>query len=252
VPPTRVHYHLSRQILPRRPVPDKLLQDGQRWLAANNGNVADRYIDNEVDIIIEMAAGLDDPHYHLLFSAIPSGESESDRLRRSCNHGEIAHHRFPDRHADRDQDGMLVGATEIIQGPKGIIPSLVRLERAKQRLDFTWNVLAPSLDGIRHIGIRFSERKRGGFWGNLSGTDGSGKSSLVKCGSKVIDSVSEEIAKFLGKRLAELDFVNLSGAIAINLNEGGVGILTEERVDHQFEITNVFLCVGNSALWTIK
>jgi hypothetical protein len=85
-----------------------------------------------------------DCQFCLAFLRIPARPEERDIIGRTvrgeCDAGSKADVWGGD--SERDQFAVFLGVTEIVQGPKGVIPSLVWLESAKQFCDFRWQMFA--------------------------------------------------------------------------------------------------------------
>ena len=226
---------------------NKVLENGIDWSARKNRRITDRYEEGEVDVVVECAATLDGTKYHLLFGAVPN---------RSENGHAAGDPRFfavnaADPHsiggepcapgADGNERGMLrIG--EFVHGPKGVIPTLVRLEGPKKRNDVTWQILAPSGDNVRESGSGVSKRKVARFRSGFPAQSGAGISGLVESVPQVLDGVMHEVSDGVGNARGHLDLVKLSDAITVHLNDNGVWAFLLESVASLVQITNVFLC----------
>jgi hypothetical protein len=110
-------------------------ENAKDWAAAQKVDFVERYCQSKAAIVMKLASRTEAREYDLVIFAVPSGNEDASALERSAFEVHAA-----SVHADGN-DGCMKRATELIEGPDGIIPSFVRLERAKERHDLIRNVL---------------------------------------------------------------------------------------------------------------
>ncbi len=146
-----------------------------------------------------------------------------------------------DSSANRNQHFMLVCDAYLVECPKEIITSWVRLEPAKERLDFLGDVLGPS-ESVCHLTNTPSEGESGEFGINAARGDGYGVPSIVESVPKVLHHVSGDIGNGRWKFLGQLDLVHLMvRLIRVRLNNSCVWIDSRELYDLPIKISKVFL-----------
>jgi hypothetical protein len=159
------------------------IQHRKRWNPDKFRHFAERYIKGELEIVLEIPAGPDHAEYHFVFFKVPDGSwnagvpADKARLHRPKM---IAEHRST-------EDAVLTVVAEPIQCPNGFVPSLVRLERAKQREDIRWEILAsPASYHISfELGRSVSNWEVGAFRLDNARKNGSDIPRLIKCGSEI-------------------------------------------------------------------
>jgi hypothetical protein len=115
----------------------KSAENINRRFAAGDLQLINRYHEGHLHIELKMASGTDAAEYDLILGAVPSRH----RYTAMASNAPPLHMHSRDD-SDRDQELMFVGVTEAVQGPQGIIPSLVWIERSKERQDFIRDVVA--------------------------------------------------------------------------------------------------------------
>jgi hypothetical protein len=148
------------------------------------------YKERNLAIVLKVTAGCDAGEFDLIFVAVPLHGAEFEATR----HDHVLEASPAGKHPDRDQQSVLVGITKLVEGPEGVIPSFVRIERAKQRTDFRREVFAPPLGHSIKISNRVPEGEIGVLGVSLSTEDSGGVSGLVKRRSKRLDSLDGSIA----------------------------------------------------------
>ena len=94
------------------------------------------------------------------------------------------------RRNSRDKDLVSCGISELIEGPEGVIPSLVRFEITKERLDVRRQLLAPALNIVIHIGGGVSKRELGTSWVSDARSNRGRRTAVVEHISESLDGLS--------------------------------------------------------------
>jgi hypothetical protein len=141
---------------------------------------------------------------------------------------------------------VFVGVTYFVERPKKIIPSWVRLEPAKERLDLLRYILGPP-ESICHFVNAPGERESGVFRIDDAGRDRHLVPSVVESTAKVYHDIASNIGDGHWKGLSQLDLVNLMVQMLwVRLNHSHVWVGLLELVDFPLKIGKVFFSVkGN-------
>ncbi len=139
-------------------------------------------------------------------SRIPNGHrGDSEEAAPSVDFEAIAEH----SRSHCGQELMLVSNGYLVECPQNVIPSLVWLERAKQRKDFIRDILAETPG--RHI--KFSRSASEGKVSmtrlNSPARDRDSVSRVVKCGAKVINGIPDNLFHARRQRSDQLAFAHM-------------------------------------------
>jgi hypothetical protein len=236
----------------------KTIERAHRRFVRENRHITERYVESEFEINVELTAGFHSANYHLVFNSVPRGWSphrshQTDGAFLGCF--DYAGQNSSRLHCgtDRNKNSVFVGYTELIQGPEGnALPSFMRLEGPKERVDITWDILAPTGYGvfdIRGFGTEgeccvFKPLVAAGHSGRVSG--------LVEGRSEIINNISGGISNVVWQFLDELDFVKLGSSIRVGLNDSGVWATLEESGALSAHISKVTLCIRDPAFRAVE
>jgi len=140
---------------------------------------------------------------------------------------------------------VFVPVAYFVQCPEKIIPSWVRLEPAKERLDLWGEILGPS-ESVCHLSDTASEGegRELGFLNSASNSDGI--PCIVQDATEVMDEISDDIGKGIWNGFSQLDLVNLMvRSTRIRLDKSLVWIDSRELCDFPLKISKVFLSPRN-------
>ena len=133
----------------------QIAQDAKNWHTAKDWNPAKSYAEGHVNVVLTGCIGGRSLDYDLIFSAIPS------RTRRPKDVGKRGFrigvpNKFNLSHIDArlNDSPMFMGIGKFVQSPERRIPSFIRLESHKQRLDFWRDVLGFGFE----VTLKFSPR----------------------------------------------------------------------------------------------
>lgn len=220
----------------------KVVQRSRNWLALQNRHVAERYREGEFNLVLEATFGSDPAEYHLVFSAVPRGHRDGAPAQAPPLHSEAA-----GSSADGDQLGVL-HVCDLVHGPQGVIPSLVRLERAKQRDNVIRQVFAAPFDHVSKFRSRVGERVVGALGVGRSSQIGASKAGLIESGSQTLNDLHGEVGEESGQRFGHLDLVKLIAAVRVFLNDSGIWFTLDESLYCGLEFRNLFLCAREPLL----
>jgi hypothetical protein len=225
------------------------VEDVDRLLALQNVNAVYRYVKGDVGIYAKLRSRRNTHQCEFIFFRVPSDSDPAgtdDLLESTLANALTAEksRRFGNHQWFKGK--MFFGVSNLVEGPKGTIPSLVSIGLPKQRTDFRREVFAPASQIVSKIGFRAPEGEFDRFQGRTLGSHGGSVSSLVESGSKVVRGVEEDAREHLRQCARELDFVQILRGIRISINEFGPWLAFDEFVNDSIEITDVMLCADES------
>ncbi len=220
----------------------KSVQDSIDWLAANYINFSKRYIKGDVHIVCRVCSVFDLTQYDLVFSRIPHGREVETA--ESSGAVEVLDHCAAGSLADWHNDPMFSGVGNLIERPKKVVPSAIRIERPKERRDLRREVFtAPTYQTIK-VSCRGSEGEISLLELGISASDSAGESSLVEGGPKIGGDVCGYAAQSFREFLGEFDLVDIESGFRIVLNNTGVWCWIEESANLPFEFVDIFICAS--------
>jgi len=227
----------------------KCVEHSKDWLSIHNLNLVERYKKLELEIVCVLCSGSERNKYHLIFSSVPDRTADG----RGKESGTLkSHGTLHQCVADGNSDFMLISDTYLVECPQEIIPSKVRLEPAKERLDFLGYVLAPTYAGC-HVSGASGEGESAGFGISETGCDRNRVGGVVESIPKILGDVRNGVADVRREFLSQLDLVNrIAGIIKISLNNSLVSIAIDELHDLNAKILQVFLSPSDLAMRTLK
>lgn len=218
-----------------------VVENANRLLAVKELNVANRYIEGELEI--HLVSYWDRTEYHLVFRSIPNRPIKAKGWP-ATNLGNADGYISRDC-PDGSDDVVFICATELVECPEKVIPSFVWLERPHKVADFIRQVLTPPLECTLELGGVGSEREV--RWLNGSKTR-DGVQGLVERGAEVGGSVRSNTRQIDGQLLEKFQRVQLARAIVITLNDNAVGVRIEENITLPLKVTDVILCKSDVVL----
>lgn len=217
----------------------KQVEKWNRWLSLNTFNLVKRYENRKLDFVIRLCIGPERRYFDLLFGSVPdvfkghTDQATASALEFGCN--------VPGSHYDGDQDSVIVSVAYLVQGPEGNIPSLVRLERPKERVNFLREI--GPLHGVFKITGSSSEREVCMSRIERSSGDGDRVGGVVQGLPEVVGGVPGDLREILRKSPLELDLVYvLLRSIRVGINRSVAWVIRDEPVDFLCEFENVMLC----------
>jgi hypothetical protein len=241
-----------------------LTQESNRRFAAIDLDAVNRYVKGDVSLVVRMRTEFGSRECDLVFVRVPIGISAAqatandtgaaivgklekvaipnDRrwLLRNLRDGELC-----PSDIEGSEGAVLLGVTELVQSPEGIISSFVWLEAPKQRCDFRRQICANlpfAVDIVVESGRVVSERKVGFLEPLLPGGNRAGVSGLVQYGSEVVRGVKNDTGQCGWQPPCEFDLVKVLSGLEILVNSVGPWLCAYELVDFGIEIVDVMLC----------
>lgn len=216
------------------------------WRGLHTIKFVEAYEKGNIGVVFELPAGHDAQIFDLIFFAIPSRGEELEAAS-----GPPAHLHLRSKRPDRHKEPVFVGVTELVEGPQGIIPSLVRIEASKQRADLAGQVPASSLYHSIQVSNVVGDRKIGILGLGNSVENGDGVSGLVESGPQRLKGFNGSVGPTIGKIARELHRVG-NDAFRIRLFDPLVWFLLEEGADTFLKPTRVFLTALEPSFWAFE
>src|SRR5215208_1285503 len=213
------------------------IQDANRRAACDAVELVKSYKEAKLDIVLNVTAGSDPSSYDLVFSAVVNWGRKS----KSTLHSQVFDLHPAAIDTDGDQQSVLVGVTELVECPEGIIPSLMRIERSKQRSDFRRQIFASPFG----VNIQFTgavgEGEVGIFRLRDPSENGCGITTLIECGPQRFNRLDGGIGPTIGdfaRKLEAMDRV----PIRVHLTDRSSWFIFEKSLNTFFQPTDMLLC----------
>jgi hypothetical protein len=158
--------------------------DGLRSL--HSIDLANRYVKLNLEIVLRLRSMRDACDYHLVFRRVPLGWPTE---RPNGGRLEVMRIGIPGGERQGDDEIMFAGVTELVQGPKGAITSLVWLKRHHRIKNFRRNVPGIARAATQHFGFRVSEGELGLL---APPRPGAGAPCLVESRSEMADDFERD------------------------------------------------------------
>jgi hypothetical protein len=221
------------------------IEQQNRSLAVYNlGRVIENYREGNLAVCVRVRIQPRAAEHDLVFLSI---EEVGDVKRNTQGRRSKRHVQGCVEELHRNQAGMLFGVSKLVQSPKGVISSLVRLEPAKERVDFRWQV-ADAFDSVFKMRGVGSEREVGGAdFGLATEVQSAGcVGDLVKAGSQVVDGIEDDAGQ-VGEAFSELEFVDLCRSFDVALDIARPRLLVYDTLEPGIEIVDVVMCTTERA-----
>ena len=224
-----------------------LVEDCINWHSFNNRNVVERYEKGEIQLVVKVRICAGREEYHLVFSVIPlgiavDGESDAGNLDfiQQCS---VAHGR---------NDLMLVSDAYLVEGPQKVIPSLVWLERSKDRVNLMRDISASSFQVLfERIGV--SSEGEVGFLGTTALGSRNAVNGVVERIPEVAGCVSDNEGNGFGDCFGKFDLqMYLAESLRVGLNNSFVWVSIVEGAKLRVEVLDTFLSPSEFLPGTLK
>jgi hypothetical protein len=182
-------------------------------------------------------------NYDLVFSALP-GWAENCHGKHVRNVSDVD---IPNHNSRFNNRSMLLRITKFIECPKRPVPSLIRLERAKKRLDLIGHMLTLCSEGGIKIPLRISEREERPL---SSGCHHNGRRSMVKGRAKVLNSLNCKTGYRIRQWPFQSQLVDSIDAIDIRLTDTFVILRMKKANGSLFQVDALLLCPSESLIRT--
>lgn len=219
----------------------KLVERGNDWLAANDLNVAERYVKGSLNIVVKYRASTQAHVFDLVFRRMPSAIADL-RGRKDLSSGAAKFGKAA-LHSERDEQAMRVGIPYSVQGPQHLIASLVWLEPHQERSDFRRDILKSSAAQFTFDACDVPrEREAGILWGTISKADGTCISGMVESIAQIAGGVLENGGEASGKVGSQPDFVDVLAGITVKIDNTSAWLSLKEGSNSGVQVLGVLAC----------
>jgi hypothetical protein len=221
------------------------VEDANHRLASQSLNAVDRYRKGDVGIYINMRSRSSGHQCDLVFFRVPAdaraarADYVGDPLVISDSSAEEGRWISND---ERLEGTVFLGVSNLVEGPKGVIPSSVSIETSKNVPDFRGQVLASTGEVVPEFLFGGAKGKFGCFQGGALSGDSRGVAGLIEGGSQVVGGIEQNAWQHLRQLLSEFDFMKVVSWVRIFVNEAGPWLFCNETVNSFVEIANVMMC----------
>ncbi|WP_239797429.1 hypothetical protein [Candidatus Nitrotoga arctica] len=215
-----------------------------RWISANNLDFVKRYTVGTINVVLNFRIIRSDSKYDLIFSAIPDWWRDAAVTARPTN---FQVH-VTEKLAGRNKKPMFVNVISFVECPDQVIPSLIRLEPAKDRNNLTRDIFAIHRNNAFEIHCIVADGKVCLSRITHASRDSDCVSGLIKRGSEIFERVCGDFPEAVGDCGAEFDLMKLVNAISVGLNSMGAWVIHKEFIDPSIEVVDVYLSARDAAL----
>jgi len=192
----------------------------------------ERYVNLGMYIVLRCEISGAGGVYDFVLSGIPG--TIQDKLHRSAKDQRATfHHDIPQGRNVRAYDGMFVDIGGIGERPEEweAVPSLVRIERPKERHDIWMQVLTPPLNAVPNILRSRSDREVGtGTRAGYAGRPGGSGTGMIESTAEILEGISSDIGEFpeveTGNNYLEL----FQASVRVYLHNIGVFVRLDESI----------------------
>jgi hypothetical protein len=204
------------------------------------------YAKGKLEAILPLQSKLCSCKYHLVFNAIVNSLNDFDWGGHNIG-------RFDQWKPNstltrnRENDPVFRGSTKFVHGPQKIIPSLVRFERAKERLNLIGELLAGgTVYAAFDISFGFTKRKMNVVQvrriteaTNIDSGQIKGSAQILDCGYCVLCEDGRNI-------FSESEFVEFVNSVRLRLSDKSIWGTLEKSPCAPIELGNIFLSPINA------
>jgi hypothetical protein len=215
-----------------------VVQDLGYRFALKNINLVESYRQSDLYFVLKAATFDKGTEFDLVFNAVPRGIDE--QLPNTTGSSYI-----PKLRSEVDAEkSVLICDSYPVESPEDIIPSLVRLERSKDRKQFLWSIFAPSAHVVLEFDRSASEGKvsmQRALVPTCGGRDS--ETRIVQRGSDLMDRLPSFIDQVLRNSVLESDPVDfVLRLIRVGIEKHLAWATLQERAHLSYEILDVQFC----------
>src|SRR5579872_1119449 len=202
-----------------------VFQDLRYGFTLKNLDVVKSYRASDLYLVVRALALNNSTEFDLVFRAVPGGIEVQPSNGSGTNHGSKL------RGKTNAENSVLIGDSNLVESPEDIIPSLVWLERPKDRKQFLWNVFAPSAHIVLEVGDTPTEGEVGIQRILIPACEGSdSETCVVKRGSNLMDSFPGFVDKVIGNFVSKSNLVDfVQGLVRVWLEKHLARAIIQER-----------------------
>lgn len=219
----------------------ELSKRGNDWLAANNPNVAERYVKGDVNLALKFRSSTEPHEFDLVFRRVPLAIS---KLARSDDPTVEGTNRVAERCKSHwDDHAMRIGVPYSVEANEQVVPSRVWLEAHKERVDFRRNIFKfPASQFTFKVGGIVGKRESGPLRRGVAESDGGGIDRVVERVSQVPDGILERGLDVSRHPSGQPDLVHILTGFRIVVGDTGIWPRIEEGFNFPFESIDVLAC----------
>ena len=197
---------------------------------------SDLYIALNLRTLDESAA------FDLLFESVPPGRQEQPY--KSADHIDVTE---GSSSIQSDETLVFIGVSSLVECPEHVIPSSVRLVRAKDRVNFFRDILRPSFDLVLKLGDAIREGEAGGLQPASASALCESVSGAVEGTAKVSNGVMGAISEGINRDwIFDSNFQKfVIGSLGVRIEKRGLLVSIPENAEFPFKLGGVFLCALN-------
>jgi len=219
----------------------EIAQNGKDWLASKRLDIAKSYSKGHVDIVVHCCMSNHPGDYDFVFSSVPRrGMVVKDSLVKITPSNKL---RLSDINSRMNDGSVLVGITNLVESPQGRIPSFVRFEPHKDRLDFIQHVLGLGFEVVEKLPSCISKREGSAI--HVFPRD-NGTGTMIQSRSQILNGRNSEFGDSRRKSACEFDLVEHVNTLSIKLGDSFVRVRRKKQGHLKFEFLNIFLCPSDS------
>lgn len=162
------------------------VKDSGSGFALNNFDAAESYRCEESEVCVALRSRSEGNQYHLIFRVIPEVGIRHTHVASAAN----IHPSINGSSPDRDKESVLVSVGHLAQCIEDFVPSTVRLERPKQRVNLLRDVFALPFYGVFDVALSFPEREVGTSGVGFTGCNCHPVSGVIQSLSEVGESIA--------------------------------------------------------------
>jgi hypothetical protein len=205
-------------------------------------NISENYSKGNFELVLKLSSFSEDCDQEFIVCAIPNGGIEKPKF--SSGYRKRASN-TEDAGSKRIDNAVLAGITKFVECPQQIVPSLVRLERAKERKKVLGQMPTGTTEQTFDFCLGFSKGELGMSL-PCSGKLGRSKRGLVKSRPQTFETCDRMMGEGFRQFPLHSDFVNLARTIRISLFDLFIGVFIEKPNRSGLEVSDAFLCHADS------
>src|SRR5450759_4061992 len=229
----------------------KLVEDWNRGFASETADFSKRYVASKLEVAVELRSlRPQGEQFHLVFCAIPNvsawhfAKSATADIHTSGECGR----------ANGAQDFVLISDTYFVDGPETLIPSLVWLERAKERVDLFRDICTSTFEVSLECGGIAGEREVSIERFLVPRCYGESVGGVIQGSAKAVNNSPDDIRPDLGNLFRHAELMRkMVGLIRVRLNKNSCVVpFAKPSSAFPIEIGKVLLCPCDLATRTLK
>ncbi len=202
------------------------------------GDSCEDYEKFEIDVALRLRSRFSGEEFHLIFCAVPGMNIWNPHFAASTPQVSANN---TGNSSTGDEERVFIAVTCLVECNEYIVPSLVRLERAKQRPHFRWDIFTPSFKFIFKLGEVSSEWEVGVLNSGTARRDSNGVNGMIERRPEVIDDIPGDQGKLFGDGASQAHLLHdVLRLVRVRIGKKFPGIIFNEAPDFPYEFIDVF------------